>query len=69
MSDGADQPPEQTAPAEQPSHHAGSAQTLTNPFFQGINWLSLGLTVAVLLAVYLGTLAPPGPIADAASKP
>ena len=36
MSDGADQPPEQTAPAEQPSHHAGSAQTLTNPFFQGI---------------------------------
>jgi hypothetical protein len=58
MSDGADQPPEQTAPAEQPSHDAGSPQPVTSAFFQGIDWLSLGLTAAVLLVVYLCTLAP-----------
>ena len=58
MSDGADQPPEQTTPAGQPSNDPGSPQPVTGPFFQGIDWLSFGLTAVVLLAVYLLTLAP-----------
>jgi hypothetical protein len=58
MSDGAEQPPEQTAPAGQPSNDLGSPQPVTGLFFQGIDWLSFGLTAVVLLAVYLLTLAP-----------
>ena len=58
MSDGSDQPPEQTAPAEQPSDDTGSPPPVTGPFFQAIDWLGFGLTVVVVLAVYLCSLAP-----------
>jgi hypothetical protein len=58
MNDGADQPPVQTTPAEQPSNDTGNALTATGPFFQRVDWLSFGLTAAVVLVVYLRTLAP-----------
>ena len=58
MSDGEDQPPEQTSPAGQPSNDPGGPQPVTGPFFQGIDWLSFGLTAVVTMAVYLLTLAP-----------
>ena len=58
MSDGADQPQEQTTPAGQPSHETGNALVVTGPFFQRTDWLSFGLTAVVVLVVYLRTLAP-----------
>jgi hypothetical protein len=58
MSDGADQPQEQTTPAGQPSHEAGNALVLTGPFFQRTDWLSFGVTGVVVCLVYLRTLAP-----------
>jgi hypothetical protein len=58
MSDGADQPPEQTTPAGEPSNDTGNALVVTGPFFQRTDWLSFGLTALVVLAVYLRTLAP-----------
>src|ERR1035437_1776838 len=58
MSDGADQPPEQTTPAGEPSNDTGSALVVTGPFFQRTDWLSFGLTAVVVLMVYLRTLAP-----------
>jgi len=58
MSDGADQPQEQTTPAGQPSHDTGDALVVTGPFFQRTDWLSFGLTAVVVLVVYLRTLAP-----------
>jgi hypothetical protein len=58
MSDGADQPPEQTTPAGEPSNDTGNALVVTGPFFQRIDWLSFGVTVILVLAVYLCTLVP-----------
>ena len=58
MSDGADQPPEQTTPAGQPSNDTGNALVVTGPFFQRTDWLSFGLTAVVVLVVYFRTLAP-----------
>jgi hypothetical protein len=58
MSDGADQPPEQTTPAGEPSNDTDDALVVTGPFFQRTDWLSFGLTAVVVLVVYLGTLAP-----------
>jgi hypothetical protein len=58
MSDGADQPPEQTTPAGEPSNDTGNALVVTGPFFQRTDWLSFGVTVILVLVVYLCTLAP-----------
>jgi hypothetical protein len=58
MSDGADQPQEQTTPAGQPSQEAGNAPVLTGPFFQRTDWVSFGVTAVVVLVVYFRTLAP-----------
>jgi len=58
MSDGADQPPEQTASAGEPSSDTGNALVVTRPFFQRTDWLSFGLTAVVVLVVYFRTLAP-----------
>ena len=58
MSDGADQPPEQTTPAGEPSNDTGNAPFVTGPFFQRTDWLSFGLTAVVVLVVYFRTLAP-----------
>jgi hypothetical protein len=58
MSDGADQPPEQTSPAGEPSNDTGNALVVTGPFFQRTDWLSFGLTAVVVLVVYFRTLAP-----------
>ena len=58
MSDGADQPPEQTTPAGEPSNDTGNALVVNGSFFQRTDWLSFGLTAVVVLVVYLRTLAP-----------
>jgi hypothetical protein len=58
MSDGADQPPEQTNLAGQPSNDTGNALVVTGPFFHRADWLSFGLTAVVVLVVYFRTLAP-----------
>jgi hypothetical protein len=58
MSDGADQPQEQTTPPGRPTHETGNAVSVTGPFFQRADWLSFGLTAVVVLVVYLRTLAP-----------
>jgi len=58
MNDGAEQPPELTAPAAPPGNKTANALVVTGPFFQRPDWLSFGLTAVVLLLVYLRTLAP-----------
>jgi hypothetical protein len=58
MSDGADQPQEQTTSAGPPANETGNAHLVTGPFFQRIDWLSFVVTALVALTVYLCTLAP-----------
>jgi hypothetical protein len=58
MINGADQPQEQTTPAEPPSNEPGDALVLTGPFFQRTDWVGFCLTAVVALVVYLRTLAP-----------
>ena len=64
MTDGADEPIETSPPTGPPAAAAGRVDSVPGPFFEGTDWLALGLTSLVLLAIYWRTLAPSVTVGD-----